>query len=105
MITATQAFGADGPAASGSVVYGVALANGLSTESTSLQTAQGDHAITLVQTNATTITGQYTDGSGTHTAFTVVMNANGTVTYTESVPLEHSDDGNTAIAHAPRRGH
>jgi hypothetical protein len=96
MITATAAFGADVP---GSTAYGLALANGLASESTTITTSQGDHAVTLVQTDATTLTGQYTDGSGTHTAFTLVMNSNGTVTYTQYVPLDHVTEGNTALAY------
>jgi hypothetical protein len=63
-----------------------------------LQPAQGDHAITLVQIDSDTIEGQYQDG-GTQTAFTIQMNSNGTVTYTQEVPLEHSDDGSSATAY------
>jgi hypothetical protein len=95
MISATVATGADTPA---STVYGLELAGGVNSLASGLQTAQGDHAITLVQIDADTIEGQYQDG-GTQTAFTIQMNSNGTVTYTQDVPLEHSDDGNTAIAY------
>lgn len=94
MITATTSAGTDGL---GSVAYGIALTGGVDSLASGLQTAQGDHAITLVQTNATTITGVYQDG-GDQTAFTIVMNADGTVTYTQNVPLEHSDAGSSAIA-------
>ena len=92
-ITATSAFGADGAAASGATTYGLTLAG---TGATSLQTAIGDQAITLVQTSATTITGQY---GGTLTAFTLTINANGTTTLTQNVALEHLVDGNTAAAY------
>jgi hypothetical protein len=95
MISATVTTGADTPA---STAYGLALAGGVSTLSSGLETAQGDHAITLVQIDADTIEGQYQDG-GTQTAFTIQMNSNGTVTYTQDVPLQHSDAGNTAIAY------
>src|SRR5207253_1867924 len=93
IITATTSYGADG---AGTTAYGISVVGG---GTTTLKTAVGDNAISLVQTNATTITGQYTDGSGTHTAFTVVINANGTLTVTENVPLEHNTDGNTAAAY------
>src|SRR5207253_7670211 len=65
---------------------------------TALKTAVGDFPITLVQTDPQTITGTYNDGS-VKTAFTVHINANGTVTLTENVPLEHNTDGNTAAAY------
>src|SRR5690606_15024146 len=42
-------FGADGPAAANSTVYGISLAGGVASLASGLQTAQGDHAITLVQ--------------------------------------------------------
>jgi hypothetical protein len=95
MISATVATGADTPA---STVYGLALAGGVNSLASGLQTAQGDHAITLVQIDSDTIEGQYQDG-GTQTAFTIQMNSNGTVTYTQEVPLEHSDDGSSATAY------
>ena len=95
MISATVATGADTPA---TTTYGLALAGGVSSLGSGLQTAQGDHAITLVQIDGDTVEGQYQDG-GTQTAFTIQMNSNGTVTYTQNVPLEHSDDGNTATAY------
>jgi hypothetical protein len=95
MISATVATGADTPA---STIYGLQLAGGVNSLASGLQTAQGDHAITLVQIDADTIEGQYQDG-GTQTAFTIQMNSNGTVTYTQDVPLEHGDDGSTATAY------
>ena len=95
MITATTTSGADVPA---STTYGLALSNGLTSESTTLQTAQGDHAITLVQIDSNTVQGQYQDG-GTQVAFILDIGSDGKVTYTQNVPLEHSDDGNTAIAY------
>jgi len=91
-ITATQAFGADGPAVSGSVVYGVTVVDANS----GLQTAQGDFAITLVQVDADTIEGRY---NGSNVAFTIQMNSNGTVTITQNVPLEHTLDGSSTEAH------
>jgi hypothetical protein len=95
MITATVTSGADTPAAT---TYGLALAGGVSSLSSGLETAQGDHPITLVQIDSDTIEGQYQDG-GTQIAFTIQMNSDGTVTYTQDVPLQHSDAGNTAIAY------
>ncbi|MFL6745950.1 MAG: DUF5801 repeats-in-toxin domain-containing protein [Sphingomicrobium sp.] len=91
MVTATTSFGADG---AGTIVYGVSVVGG---GATALKTAVGDFAITLVQTDAQTITGQYNDGS-VKTAFTVHINADGTVTLTENVPLEHNTDGGTPAA-------
>ena len=44
---------------------------------------------------ATTITGTY--GAG-QTAFTLVINANGTITYTQFVPFNHPTDGSSADA-------
>ncbi len=95
IISATLLFGADGAAASGSTVYGLQLTG---PTASGLATANGDFPITLVQTNATTITGTYQDG-GTQTAFTVVINANGTLTVTQNVALEHTTDGSTPAAH------
>uniref|UniRef100_UPI00196851A5 DUF5801 repeats-in-toxin domain-containing protein n=1 Tax=Sphingomonas mesophila TaxID=2303576 RepID=UPI00196851A5 len=89
-------FGADGPAAAASTVYGLALTGGVASLASGIQTAVGDQPITLQQTNPTTITGTY--GAGL-VAFTLVMNSNGTVTYTQNVPLEHSTDGTSAAAH------
>ena len=89
-------FGADGPAASGSTSYSISIVGG---GATPLKTAQGDYAITLVQTAANVITGTYNDGSGVKTAFTVTINANGTITVTENVPLEHNVDGSTPAAY------
>ncbi|WP_183313424.1 DUF5801 repeats-in-toxin domain-containing protein, partial [Halomonas fontilapidosi] len=82
-------FGADGAAASNDTVYGLELSGD---GTTSLATAQGDYPISLVETNATTLTGQYVDGAGvTQTAFTVAINANGTLTVTQETALEHQD--------------
>ena len=65
-----------------------------------LATAVGDYPITLVQTSATVITGVFDNGSGNQTAFTVTINANGTITLTQNVALEHLIDGdNTAGEH------
>jgi VCBS repeat-containing protein len=92
IISATTASGADTPA---STSYAISLAGD---GTTTLKTAIGDFAITLVQTNATTITGTYNDGS-VKTAFVAVINANGTLTVTQFVPLEHLDDGGPGAAH------
>ncbi|MEQ6917658.1 retention module-containing protein [Halomonas aquatica] len=97
ILSVTSQFGADGAAASNATVYGLELSGD---GTTSLATAQGDYAITLVETDATTITGQYVDGdNATRTAFTVVINANGTLTVTQEVPLEHldPDDANDTL--------
>jgi len=93
VISATQAFGADGAAAANSVVYGLAITGG---PGSGLQTAQGNFAITLVAIDSDTIQGQYQNG-GTQVAFTIQMNANGTVTLTQNVPLEHLQDGGPAF--------
>jgi len=95
-ITATLAFGADLAALSNSTVYGLALQGGGTSLDSGLRTAVGDHAITLVLVNSTTIQGQY---NGTNVAFTIVLNGNGTVTVTQNVALEHNVDGSSAAAH------
>ncbi|WP_309602557.1 DUF5801 repeats-in-toxin domain-containing protein, partial [Sphingomonas sp.] len=95
IISLTGAFGADGPATSGSTVYGLTLTGGVSSLASGLFTSDGHQAITLTQTNATTITGTY--GAGL-TAFVLVINSNGTVTYTQSVALDHVTDGSNADA-------
>ncbi|WP_230207064.1 DUF5801 repeats-in-toxin domain-containing protein [Novosphingobium sp. Gsoil 351] len=92
-ITATSAFGADGPfggTAAAGTTYGLTISGG---GVTTLKTAIGDQAISLVQTNATTITGQY---GAAQTAFTLSIGADGKVTLTQNVALEHNQDGNTA---------
>ncbi|HEX4913204.1 MAG TPA: DUF5801 repeats-in-toxin domain-containing protein, partial [Vicinamibacterales bacterium] len=94
IINAGGTFGADGPAANGSAVYGLTLTGGVATLPSGFTTAGGE-AITLNQTNATTITGTY--GAGL-TAFTLVINPNGTVTYTQFVPFDHPTDGSSADA-------
>ncbi|MBY8826487.1 DUF5801 repeats-in-toxin domain-containing protein, partial [Sphingomonas colocasiae] len=93
VISASLVFGADGPAAANATSYGLALAgNG----STSLKTAIGDFAITLVQTDADTITGTY---NGNNTAFTLSIDGDGKLTVVQSVALEHDIDGSDAAAH------
>ena len=89
IVSATTAFGADGAAAGGGTSYAIDIVGG---GVTALQTAIGDFPITLVQISATVIAGQYTDG-GVQTAFTMEINADGTLTVTENVPLEHLIDG------------
>lgn len=89
VITATQAFGADGAAAANSVVYGLAINGGAGS---GLQTAIGNFAITLVQIDGNTIQGQY---NGANVAFTIDIASDGKVTLTQNVPLEHNTDGNT----------
>ncbi|MDT8877944.1 DUF5801 repeats-in-toxin domain-containing protein, partial [Halomonas saccharevitans] len=88
ILTLDTDFGADGAAASNATVYGLALSGD---GSTGLATAAGDHAITLVATDATTITGQYDAGAGAQTAFTVTINADGTLSVSQNVALEHQD--------------
>ncbi|MFC7535885.1 beta strand repeat-containing protein [Sphingomonas sp. GCM10030256] len=88
------AFGADGPAASGSATYGLTIVNPAS----GLRTAVGDFAITLVQTAPNVVTGQYDDGTGAKGAFTVTINADGSISVTQIVPLEHNLDGSSAAA-------
>lgn len=95
VIDADMLFGADGPAAANSVVYGLAISGG---PGSGLQTAIGNFAITLVQIDGDTIEGQYQDG-GTQVAFTIQMNADGTVTLTQEVPLEHLVDGAPGAPH------
>ncbi|WP_338468488.1 DUF5801 repeats-in-toxin domain-containing protein [Novosphingobium sp. ZN18A2] len=85
-ITATSDFGADGPATSGSSVYGLTV-NGTGT--TALHTTVGDYAIHLDQTSSSTISGVYNDGASDHTAFTLTINADGTLTLTQFVALDH----------------
>ena len=96
IISATLLFGADDAAAANSVSYGLSLTG---PTASGLATAEGDFPITLVATNATTITGEYFDGDDTQTAFTVVINANGTLTVTQNVALEHLVDGSTPADH------
>ena len=95
IVTLSGAFGADGPAASGSTVYGLSLTGGVGSLASGLFTSNGHQAITLVQTNSTTITGTF---GASQTAFVLVINPNGTVTYTQSVALDHVTDGSSADA-------
>ena len=89
VVTATTvSVGADTP---GTTAYGLTI-NGDGT--TSLATSIGDHPITLVQIDADTIEGQYTDGTGTHTAFSLDIGSDGKLTVTLDVPLEHLDATN-----------
>ena len=90
----TPSFGADGAAAAGDIVYALTVTN----VNSGLKTAIGDFAITLEQTNATTVTGTYADG-GTKTAFTIVIGADGKLTVTQFEPLEHNTDGLPGPAH------
>jgi hypothetical protein len=98
VITATTAFGADGAAAANATVYGLSLAGGVTTIGSGLATAIGDFPITLNLVDSTHITGTYVNG-GTQTAFTITMNANGTITVVQNVPLEHLVDGSTPAAY------
>ncbi|GGB86266.1 hypothetical protein GCM10011494_00710 [Novosphingobium endophyticum] len=85
MLIFTSEYGADD---GGTTTYAIAI---VGDGTTSLQTAQGDMGITLLQTSGTVITGVYdTDDK---TAFTVTINADGTVTLVQNVPLEHLTDG------------
>ncbi len=97
VIDFTALFGADGPAAVNSIVYGLTIVGG-SPEPSGLATAIGNFPITLVQIDANTIQGQYTDG-GTQVAFIIDINADGTVTLTQNVPLEHLVDGAPGAPH------
>ncbi|WP_167509403.1 MULTISPECIES: DUF5801 repeats-in-toxin domain-containing protein, partial [unclassified Mesorhizobium] len=91
IVTLTSNYGADG---AGTTTYALSVTNAAS----GLATAQGDHAITLVQVGAT-VQGQYTDAGGTHTAFTVSVAADGKMTVVQNVALEHLVDGSTAAAY------
>ncbi len=93
VISATLVFGADGPAAANATSYGLAL---IGNGTTSLKTALGDFPITLVQTDADTITGTY---NGNTTAFTLSIGADGKLSVTQSVALEHNLDGSDAAAY------
>ncbi len=95
MINATAAFGADGQAASGALVYGLAITGG---GATPLRTAIGDFAISLVQVDGDTVEGRYTDGT-VKVAFRLDILGDGKVTVTQFVPLEHLVDGATAADH------
>lgn len=86
-------FGADGAAAGGGIVYSLSLTDGAASLASGLKTAIGDFPITLIQTNATTITGIYQNEGATQTAFTLKINADGTLTVTQNVPLEHREGG------------
>ena len=96
VISAVLAIGADGSAIAGTPAYAISLTAG---GATTLVTALGGFAITLVQVNATTIAGQYTNG-GTQTAFTVAIDpATGIATLTQNIALEHNTDGPEGAAH------
>ncbi|TWJ10397.1 DUF5801 repeats-in-toxin domain-containing protein, partial [Altererythrobacter ishigakiensis] len=92
VITYVGDFGADGAASSDSVVYTIDI---VGDGSTPLATAIGDYSVSLVQTAANVITGVYNDGTE-KTAFTVTINADGTVTLQQNVPLEHLIDGDNS---------
>lgn len=96
IVTATAAFGADGAAAGNATTYALSVVGG---GVTALQTAIGNHAISLsLSPDGKTVTGSYNDGS-VKTAFTATINANGTLTVTQFVPLEHLVDGGPGAAH------
>lgn len=97
VITANFAYGADGAATTGAVTYGIELTGGGTSVASGLVTAVGDFAITLVETSATTIVGRYTDGGGTHDAFTISIGTDGKLTVTQLVALEHLQDGELAL--------
>ncbi|MEP3051002.1 MAG: DUF5801 repeats-in-toxin domain-containing protein [Erythrobacter sp.] len=86
IIDFTSDFGADGD---GGTAFGLSVVNSAS----GLATAAGDYPITLVQTSPTTITGTFDPGTGPQSAFTATINADGTVTLTQIVALEHTVDG------------
>ncbi len=60
---------------------------------TGFTTTDGGHAITLVAdaTDNNLVHGQYTDGTGTHDAFTVSISDAGVVSVTQNVALVHPD--------------
>ncbi|MBD2841204.1 DUF5801 repeats-in-toxin domain-containing protein [Erythrobacter rubeus] len=82
----TADFGEDGP-------NGTEFALVIDNAASGLATAVGDYPITLVATSPTVITGVFDDGNGEQPAFTVEINANGTITLTQIVALEHLVDG------------
>ena len=84
IITFTSDFGEDGD-------NGTTFSISVTDANSGLATSDGDFPITLVQTSATVITGTFNDGTGDKTAFTVEINADGTVTLTQVVALEHLD--------------
>ncbi len=89
VITATAAFGADGPANAASLTYSLELAS----TATPLATAVGDYPITLALVGTDTVEGRYNDGISTKVAFRLVIGTDGKLTLTEFVPLEHNQDG------------
>ena len=91
IISATRLFGADGAAAANNTVYGLSLTG---PTASGLATANGDFPITLVATNPTTIEGQY---DGSNVAFTVTIGADGKLTVTQNVALEHLIDGDNSL--------
>ncbi|OWQ92884.1 beta strand repeat-containing protein [Sphingopyxis witflariensis] len=98
VIAASLAYGADGAAATGAAVYGIELSGGGTSVASGIVTAVGDFAITLFETSSTTIVGRYTDGGGVvRDAFTVTINADGTLTVQQLVALEHLQDGGVAL--------
>ncbi|MFH2011127.1 MAG: retention module-containing protein [Pseudomonadota bacterium] len=86
ILTYAADFGADGAAAADATTYTLSLTPDGEYD---LQTAQGDYPITLVEYSPTVIQGQY---DGTNVAFSVEINADGTITVTQNVALEHGDD-------------
>ncbi|MDP3674869.1 MAG: tandem-95 repeat protein [Novosphingobium sp.] len=98
VITATSAFGADGPFgnnAATATTYGLTITSAMG--ATSLKTAIGDFAITLVSTAANVIEGRYIDAlMATQVAFRLTIDADGKLIVQQFVALEHLDDGNTA---------
>ncbi|WP_414711932.1 DUF5801 repeats-in-toxin domain-containing protein [Sphingopyxis sp.] len=102
VITAAFAYGADGPASTGATTYGIELTTSdpeldPAAVDSGLKTAVGDFAVMLVETSATTIAGRYTDGGGTHDAFTITIGSDGKLTVTQLVALEHLQDGELAL--------
>ncbi|KKB79369.1 hypothetical protein VW29_17555 [Devosia limi DSM 17137] len=93
IITPVVDFGQDGAAGAGSISYGLSLTG---SNATGFVTTIGGHAITLVSTDAATITGQYNGGQ---VAFTVEILADGTLKVTQNVALNHQQDGFTPADH------
>ncbi|MGX7952852.1 beta strand repeat-containing protein [Tsuneonella sp. HG249] len=100
VITATSAFGADGPfgnTAAAGTTYGITINGGGTTPFT---TATGGFAITLHQVSASVIEGRYTDAAlATQVAFTLTIGTDGNLTVQQRIAIEHTIDGNTPAAY------
>jgi large repetitive protein len=94
-ITFAEAFGADGPAVGGGLAYSIEITGASGTSP--FVTAVGDYPVTLVEIDADTIEGRYTDSAMVEqTAFRLDIGSDGGLTLTQFVALEHVQDGDTA---------